>query len=223
MSFKKAEMDGEGPQLDKTALVLQTGVKGVLTFTALLPCEGCYAWGWGQDRQEAPWYIHTHTHTHVTSTTGSEWSRARCSGMVGEGTRASLGDQGRRFWHSTGVAWTLLSGGMSSFQKKLTNLNNWHKSTSLPFYQPNCVPSQSLQAWQPYEPVRLLCSEDYPARILECVAISSSRGPFWPRDRTCSSCISRRILLSLSHPGKPHQLNHVFTIIECNYKMNTVQ
>ena len=45
MSFKKAEMDGEGPQLDKTALILQIGVKGVLTFTALLPCEGCYAWG----------------------------------------------------------------------------------------------------------------------------------------------------------------------------------
>ena len=32
------------------------------------------------------------------------------------------------------------------------------------------------------------------ARILEQVAISSSRGPFWPRDRTCSSCIGRWIL-----------------------------
>lgn len=38
-------MDQEGAQLDKTALVLQTEVKGVLAFTALLPCEGCYAWG----------------------------------------------------------------------------------------------------------------------------------------------------------------------------------
>ena len=32
------------------------------------------------------------------------------------------------------------------------------------------------------------------ARILEQVAISSSRGSFWPRDRTCSCCIGRWIL-----------------------------
>ena len=32
------------------------------------------------------------------------------------------------------------------------------------------------------------------ARILGWVAISSSRGSFWPRDRTCVSCIGRRIL-----------------------------
>ena len=42
---KKTETDTEGPQLNKTALVLQTEMKGVLTFTALLLCEGCYAWG----------------------------------------------------------------------------------------------------------------------------------------------------------------------------------
>ena len=32
------------------------------------------------------------------------------------------------------------------------------------------------------------------ARILEWVAISSSKGSFQPRDRTCVSCIGRRIL-----------------------------
>ena len=30
------------------------------------------------------------------------------------------------------------------------------------------------------------------ARILEWVAISSSRGSFWPRDPTCASCIAGR-------------------------------
>ena len=32
------------------------------------------------------------------------------------------------------------------------------------------------------QPTRLLCPWDYPARILEWVAISSSRGSSWPRD-----------------------------------------
>ena len=32
------------------------------------------------------------------------------------------------------------------------------------------------------------------ARILECVAISSSRGSSWPRDRTCVLCSDRQIL-----------------------------
>ena len=32
------------------------------------------------------------------------------------------------------------------------------------------------------------------ARILEWVAISSYRGPSWPRDQTCVSCIGRRVL-----------------------------
>ena len=42
------------------------------------------------------------------------------------------------------------------------------------------------------------------ARILEWVAISSSRGSSWPRDWTCgsfSSYISKWILLLLSHQG----------------------
>ena len=32
------------------------------------------------------------------------------------------------------------------------------------------------------------------ARILEWVAISSSRGSSWPRDQTCLSCIGRQVL-----------------------------
>ena len=44
------------------------------------------------------------------------------------------------------------------------------------------------------------------ARILQWVAISSSRGSSWPRDQThisCVSCIGKWILYSLSHWGSP--------------------
>ena len=46
------------------------------------------------------------------------------------------------------------------------------------------------------------------ARILEGVAISSSRGSSRPRDQTCISwvcCAGRQILLPLSHRGSPRQ------------------
>jgi len=39
------------------------------------------------------------------------------------------------------------------------------------------------------------------ARIMEWVAISSSRGPFQPRDQTHISCIGRRISKPMSHLG----------------------
>ena len=43
----------------------------------------------------------------------------------------------------------------------------------------------------PYElqPTWLLCPRDCPAKMLEGVAISSSRGSSWPRDRTHVSCV----------------------------------
>ena len=39
------------------------------------------------------------------------------------------------------------------------------------------------------------------ARILECIAISFSRGSAQPRDQTHVSCIGRQIFLPLSHQG----------------------
>ena len=42
------------------------------------------------------------------------------------------------------------------------------------------------------------------ARILEWVAISSSRSSSWPRDWNRVSCIGRRILYTVEPPGKPH-------------------
>ena len=41
------------------------------------------------------------------------------------------------------------------------------------------------------------------ARILEQVAISSSRGSFWTKDWTRVSCIGKRILYHINHQGSP--------------------
>ena len=49
----------------------------------------------------------------------------------------------------------------------------------------------------------------FQARILEWVAISFSRGPSWPRDRTrvsCISCIGRRFFTT-APPGKPQYIH----------------
>ena len=40
------------------------------------------------------------------------------------------------------------------------------------------------------------------ARILECVALSFFRGSSWPRDRTCTSCISYVGFFTIAQPGK---------------------
>ena len=48
------------------------------------------------------------------------------------------------------------------------------------------------------------------ARILEWVAISSSRGPSWPRDRTCISGVGRLILYCLSHWGSSYNVCLMF-------------
>ena len=40
-------------------------------------------------------------------------------------------------------------------------------------------------------------------RMLVCVAISFSRGPFWPMDQTQASWIGRQILYCLSSQGSP--------------------
>ena len=50
------------------------------------------------------------------------------------------------------------------------------------------------------------------ARILEWVAISFSKGSFWPRDQTCVSCIIRWILYPLAPSGKPHQPSRIIQL-----------
>ena len=47
------------------------------------------------------------------------------------------------------------------------------------------------------------------ARILEWVAISSSRGSSRPRDQTHISCIGRRILTTEPHGEPTHTPNHI--------------
>ena len=62
----------------------------------------------------------------------------------------------------------------------------------------------SLQ-WYGPQPASLHHPWDFSARILEWVAISSSRGSSQPRGRTCISCIIRWILgKPIYTPGKPH-------------------
>ena len=46
------------------------------------------------------------------------------------------------------------------------------------------------------QPTRLLYPWDFPARILEWVAISFSRGSSWPRDWICIFCVVGSLLLS---------------------------
>ena len=43
------------------------------------------------------------------------------------------------------------------------------------------------------------------ARILEWVAMPSSRGSSWPRVRTCASCIGRQVLYHERHLGSPYK------------------
>ena len=59
---------------------------------------------------------------------------------------------------------------------------------------------------------RLICLWNSPARILEWVAISFSRGSSWPQDWThvsCISCIGRWVLYQLSHLGSPCRVKNV--------------
>ena len=51
-------------------------------------------------------------------------------------------------------------------------------------------------------PARLLCSWDFPARILEWVALFYSRGPSWPRIEPASPALQADSL-PLSHWGSP--------------------
>ena len=47
--------------------------------------------------------------------------------------------------------------------------------------------------------------EIFQARILDCVAISSSRGSAQFRDQTHISCIGRQILYHFAHLGSPQR------------------
>ena len=46
----------------------------------------------------------------------------------------------------------------------------------------------------------------FQARILDWVAMSSCRGPFWPRDQTQVSCIAGKFFIT-EPPGKPRPLD----------------
>ena len=62
--------------------------------------------------------------------------------------------------------------------------------------------SHSVMSPHGLQPARLLCPWNFPASILEWVAISFSRGSFWSRDWTYVSCIAGRFFTT-EPPGKP--------------------
>ena len=77
------------------------------------------------------------------------------------------------------------------------------------------MPAQScLTLLQPpgLWPARLLFHGILQARILDWVAISSSRRSSPPRDQTCVSCIGKEILYRLSH--QQSQGNDEFSLME---------
>ena len=68
-----------------------------------------------------------------------------------------------------------------------------------------CILSHSVVS-NSVRPARLLCPWDSPGRILEWVAVSSSRGSSRPKDGTrvsCISCIGRWVLYHRRPLGSP--------------------
>ena len=60
-------------------------------------------------------------------------------------------------------------------------------------------------------------------RILEWVAISSSKGSTWPKYQICISCIGRQVLNHKCHLGGPndytvYQYKHINSMHKCMYK-----
>ena len=72
--------------------------------------------------------------------------------------------------------------------QRLTCVGCFHYTSSLTCSQ-SC-----LTLCNPLGCSQSVCPWNSPARILEWVAISYSRGSSWPRDGTCVSCIGRPIL-----------------------------
>ena len=66
------------------------------------------------------------------------------------------------------------------------------------------------------QPDGLLCPWDSPARVLESVAMLSSRGSSRPRDQTQAFCIAGRFFTT-EPPGKPHNSSPRRTIIYLLY------
>ena len=93
----------------------------------------------------------------------------------------------------------------STTQKNNTGLGKGHTEGFFVCVHACSVVSKSLRLYGLYPPGSSVHGV-FQARILEWVAISSSRGSSGPRDRThvsCVSCIGRWVLYQLSHWGSP--------------------
>ena len=81
--------------------------------------------------------------------------------------------------------------------------------------------------WLPVDWIRMLSREFrkdrgiFKARILDWIAISSSRGSSWPRDQThvsCVSCTSRYIFFTTEMLGSPHNIMLYLTTLFAHLK-----
>ena len=88
-----------------------------------------------------------------------------------------------------------------------------------------CVHTKSLQSCltlcdpMDYSPPGPSVHGILQARILEWVAVPSSRGSSWPRDQTqvsCVSCIGRLVLYHLYHMGSPDPI-YMYTYVLIQY------
>ena len=123
----------------------------------------------------------------------------------------------RKAWRATihGVAksrtplsdWTELNNvsSVESTNAKPNNRKGWPDTLFMHICP--CLVTQSCPTfWYSMDcsPPVSLCPCDFPGKNLDRVAISSSRGSSWPKDRAhISYCISWKILLPLSHLGSP--------------------
>ena len=89
----------------------------------------------------------------------------------------------------------------SPFSKSAPLLHAWVRAKSLQSCMTLCNPID-------HSPPGFWSQGILQARILEWVAMSSSRGSSRPRARTHTSCIGRQILYPLSHLGSPHLHSH---------------
>ena len=67
------------------------------------------------------------------------------------------------------------------------------------------VAQPCLTLCNPMQPSRPFCPWNFPARILEWVAISFTRGSSQPRDRTQDLLLCKQILYCLSHQGSSQE------------------
>ena len=134
-----------------------------------------------------------------------KWMQSRESvlgGVRGDGVQVQRQDVLGWWAARTLIPWCLSWGGVTD--SRTPSDIKFHRSSSLLCKMAHAQSLSHVWLLLPFMDCSLPDSSVH--RILQAriLAISFSRGPSWPRDESCVSCIShisRQILLSLSHLG----------------------